>query len=212
MRAIGRIGMLAALVVGAACHAPAQADVVADSACPRQAVDIASFASCDGAHVARADGIAFVTPQAASHMKQLQAADTVLLDVRSRLEASINGIATQVDALVPYQEPSLPLHWDDGSTEAAQARNASFVAVVQATVLAGGGSLDSTLILLCRDGVLALRAAEELHAAGFAHVNVVEGGFEGQVDSEQHRSGGWKQAQLPWTAQVTPALLFGPAE
>jgi rhodanese-related sulfurtransferase len=197
---------LAAVLVGAAMVETVTAQVVADSACPKYAVDDAAFATCDGDHVARADGIAFVTPEVASHMKQVHGADVLLLDVRSPIEVAVTGMASQVDALVPYQERSSAQRWDDITNDGSVERDPQFLTHVQAAVAARGGGHDMPVVVLCRDGSLALRAAEALRAAGHAYVYVVDGGFEGRFDGTE-RSGGWKQANLPWSAGVSESVL-----
>jgi rhodanese-related sulfurtransferase len=193
---------LGALLVGAGMVGTVKAQVVADSACPKYAVDDAAFVTCDGDHAARADGVEFVTPEAASHMKQVHGADVLLIDVRSRPEVAVAGMADQADALVPYQNSADSFRWDDITNEGSIQRDPQFLARVQAEVAARGGRHDTPIVLLCRDGALALLAAEALRAAGHAQVYVVDGGFEGRLDAGG-RNGGWKQANLPWSARVS---------
>jgi rhodanese-related sulfurtransferase len=182
------------------------AQVVADSACPKYAVDDAAFATCDGDHVARADGIEFVTPEVASHMKQVHGAGVLLLDVRSRNEVAATGMADPVDALVPYHDRASAQRWDDLTNDGSFERDPQFLPQVEAEVAARGGGRDMPVVLLCRDGSLALRAAEALRTAGHVNVYVVDGGFEGRFDGSA-RSGGWKQANLPWTVRVSESML-----
>ncbi len=47
---------LATVLIGTTLLGRAEAQVVADDACPYYAVDAAAFVTCDGDHAARADG------------------------------------------------------------------------------------------------------------------------------------------------------------
>lgn len=59
---------------------------------------------------------------------------------------------------------------------------------------------DATLLFLCRSGARSKAAAAAMTGAGFSNCFNVSEGFEGDRDSEKHRSrvGGWKKAGLPW--------------
>ena len=61
-------------------------------------------------------------------------------------------------------------------------------------------SADTEIFVLCRSGVRSAAACMSLVQNGFAKVcNVLEG-FEGDLNSQNHRSltNGWKYHQLPW--------------
>ncbi len=53
------------------------------------------------------------------------------------------------------------------------------------------------VLLLCRSGARSRAAGERLASLGFEAVYNVTAGFEGDLDSDGHRHGGWKDA-LPW--------------
>ncbi len=59
---------------------------------------------------------------------------------------------------------------------------------------------DARLLFLCRSGVRSKAAAAAMTRAGYSNCFNVSEGFEGDRDSEKHRSqvGGWKKAGLPW--------------
>ena len=57
---------------------------------------------------------------------------------------------------------------------------------------------DQPVLMLCRSGGRSMAAAHALTAAGFTEVYNILGGFEGGVDAEGHRTGGWRGAGLPW--------------
>ena len=54
------------------------------------------------------------------------------------------------------------------------------------------------ILMLCRSGGRSAAAAATLTEAGFTHVYNVSEGFEGDLDHEGHRTGGWRGASLPW--------------
>ncbi len=69
--------------------------------------------------------------------------------------------------------------------------------VIEATV---GLDDDQPLLLLCRSGARSAAAAAALEADGIATTHNVVAGFEGDLDDEGHRHGGWKD-HLPWAQQ-----------
>lgn len=57
---------------------------------------------------------------------------------------------------------------------------------------------EQPVLLLCRSGGRSAAAAHALTAAGYREVYNISGGFEGDVDANGHRTGGWRGAGLPW--------------
>lgn len=59
---------------------------------------------------------------------------------------------------------------------------------------------DTNIYFLCRSGSRSRDAAVAMTALGYKHCYNVEGGFEGDINSQQHRgkTNGWKSTQLPW--------------
>jgi rhodanese-related sulfurtransferase len=59
---------------------------------------------------------------------------------------------------------------------------------------------DTPVLFLCRSGGRSRAAAIAMTKAGFSRAYNVAGGFEGDLDSAQHRgrTSGWKAATLPW--------------
>lgn len=57
---------------------------------------------------------------------------------------------------------------------------------------------DQPILLLCRSGARSLAAAKSLAENGYPNVHNVVAGFEGDLDADTHRHGGWKD-ELPWT-------------
>jgi rhodanese-related sulfurtransferase len=149
-----------------------------------------------------------IAPAEAFALKATQGRAVLLVDVRSREEAAFGGTAAGTDALVPYTEIAHPLQWDAARRDFVRERVPDFVDVMQAWVAALDGDHDTPLLLLCRDGQTAARAARELSLAGFANVRPIATGFEGVPAADGRREGGWR-GSLPWQAQVDEALLFG---
>jgi rhodanese-related sulfurtransferase len=109
------------------------------------------------------------------------------------------GIAQLVDVrtveerkFVGHVPGSLHVAWASGTS---LTRNPRFVRELEAKT-----GKDAPLLLLCRSGKRSALAAEAAAQAGFTRVfNVLEG-FEGEIDSQQHRGGndGWRLHGLPW--------------
>ena len=61
-------------------------------------------------------------------------------------------------------------------------------------------SANTKIFVICRSGVRSAAACMSLVQNGFAKVCNVREGFEGDLDSQNHRSltNGWKYHQLPW--------------
>lgn len=196
--------------------------VVADDACPKHAVDIAAFASCDGDRIARsAAEERQIAPAKRSHSAlYLTAADAysllndpaeraVLVDVRSSLELTMVGAPVGVAVHLPYAEPRLPPQWDAAQQDWAMTGNPDFAGQLMNRLAARGIGPDHTVIFICRSGERSARAADELADFGYTTATVVDG-FEGDLGADQRRSvNGWKNAGLPWTARVALAARPG---
>jgi len=113
---------------------------------------------------------------------------SVLVDVRTRAEWNFVGVPD-------LRETGRELAMVEWQGFPDSARNADFVAEVQQKVRP-----DQNVYLICRSGSRSRAAAIALTAAGFGRCFNVAGGFEGDLDAQNHRSttGGWKAAGLPW--------------
>lgn len=215
------------------CLAPAiafaQYQVVGDDACPKYAVDIAAFATCDGDRVAslapesrigiaalppqqvparkRTDSELYVSAAEAQRILQAYPGQLVLIDIRSRVEAAYVGQPDAVDIHVPYLEPALPLQWNPASGSVKMQRNPAFVDEVKAELARLDWPEDSTILLLCRSGERSAIAASALAAAGLARVYTVVDGFEGDLGASGRRDvNGWKNAGGQWQARPAARL------
>lgn len=115
-----------------------------------------------------------------------QEPQAVLVDVRTAPEWAFVGVPD----LSPLRREAQLVAWQDYP---AMARNPRF-----------GEDLahlpkDAPILFLCRSGARSRAAAIATTAAGFTRCFNVAGGFEGDIDSDDHRGvGGWKAVGLPW--------------
>lgn len=110
---------------------------------------------------------------------------SVLVDVRTTAEWNFVGIP---DLSRVGKEPRL-VQW---ITFPAGSPNEDFI-----DQAAQGLSSDQPILLLCRSGARSRAAADALVERGFEGAVNVVAGFEGDLDSDGHRHGGWKDV-LPW--------------
>jgi rhodanese-related sulfurtransferase len=139
-------------------------------------------------------GFKEVTPREASKILS-QSGDALLIDVRSRSEYEFVGH--------PPMAFNLPLmFWNPGSYSFKS--NPNFKKELGERV-----SRDKTLLFMCRSGGRSEKAAQIAVSLGFKKVfNIIEG-FEGEKDSEGHRTvNGWKNAGLPYTFKVNDKLKY----
>jgi rhodanese-related sulfurtransferase len=223
-----RIHLAAALVAPAI--ALAQIQVVGDGACPKYAVDIAAFATCDGEQVARPmaassppiatlplqhvpankrsdSGLHVTAAEAARILRDLPGL-AALVDIRSRVEVAFAGAPDAVDLHVPYMEPVLPLQWNPATNALKLQRNPDFARQVKAELARNDWPEDSVLLLLCRAGDSSAIAADALAAAGLPRVYTVVDGFEGDLGKSGRRDvNGWKNAGGGWHARPLARLM-----
>jgi rhodanese-related sulfurtransferase len=132
---------------------------------------------------AKAEGLFYagrVSPQLAWELFSRDEAQ--LVDVRTAEERKFVG----------HVPGTVHVPWATGT---ALTRNPRFARELEAKV-----KKDAVVLLLCRSGKRSALAAEVAAKAGFTRVfNVLEG-FEGEIDSNQHRGGGdgWRFHGLPW--------------
>jgi rhodanese-related sulfurtransferase len=112
-------------------------------------------------------------------------ANAVLVDVRTIAEWNFVGMAD----LSSIGKEVMAVEWNrfpDGSP------NPEFVEQ------AGGPlSPEQPVLIICRSGARSRAAAQALAGAGFSRLYNVTTGFEGDLNADGHRHGGWKD-HLPW--------------
>ncbi len=109
----------------------------------------------------------------------------VLIDVRTRAEWTFVGVPNLDD----LGKEVMLVEWNQFPNGQP---NPEFLAQTTQNL-----SPDQDLLLLCRSGGRSLAAAKALQGAGFTKSYNVSAGFEGDLDQDEHRQGGWKQ-HLPW--------------
>ena len=189
---------------GGGLPAAAAAQVVADSACPKYAVDIAAFATCDGDRVARPAGISELTPADAHDLKRRYGSAVLFIDVRSRFAAALQGTAAGVDYVVPYREVAQPLRWDRWHGTLAMEPNPDFLRLVESLVRARPNGAATPVILLCATGESAGEAARALGGLGLEQLFVVAGGVDGA-----ELAPGWRAEGLPMLERPGERQLLG---
>ena len=110
----------------------------------------------------------------------------VLVDVRTMAEWNFVGVP-DLSGLGKEARLVEWIGYPDG------APNPGFVEQASAELSPG-----QPILLLCRSGARSLGAARALTAAGFGPAYNVTAGFEGPLDADGHRGGGWKHAGLAW--------------
>ncbi len=108
--------------------------------------------------------------------------DAVLLDVRTMAEWNWVGVPLAANARFVQWAT-----WPGGQP------NPNFVEEA-----IGGLAPSTPIYVICRSGGRSAAAAEVLAAHGFTNLTNVSDGFEGDLDNDGHRTGGWKGAGLPW--------------
>ena len=116
---------------------------------------------------------------------------SLLIDVRSHMEFLFIGHPVGAVHIPWIDEPD----WDI---------NPHFVRDIRQLLLGGmthdGHSKQVPVLLICRSGKRSKEAGDLLIQEGFENVYNIDQGFEGELDTEHHRStsGGWRYEGLPW--------------
>lgn len=113
--------------------------------------------------------------------------DAVLVDVRTRAEWGYVGVPD----LSEIGKQAVLVEWQ---TYPEGSRNPSFVDQLRRAGVGPG----ARAVFLCRSGVRSIAAAQAATEAGLGPAHNVLDGFEGQLDDEGHRGGGWRGQGLPW--------------
>ena len=135
------------------------------------------------------DQLNHLSPQEAFDVLQ-HMPSALLIDIRSNMEFLVVGHPEGAHHVPWIDEPD----WDV---------NPDFVKDVRQLMLGGvcdQGEGTPPLILICRSGKRSVDAGNVLLAAGFHNVCHIDEGFEGDRDTDYHRSsvGGWRFRGLPW--------------
>jgi len=160
-------------------------------------------------------GLYFHTKDAYNYATQNK--DKVLfLDVRTKEEVEFLGMATVVDANIPYMQNSDWFEWNDKSKNFKLVPNNSFSAEVEHRLNAKGLTKNNTIIVMCRSGDRSALAANILTDLGYKKVYSVVEGYEGDMAQDGPNKGrrmvnGWKNDGLPWTYDLDKNKMYGSA-
>lgn len=194
--------------------ATATPQTVGDEACPKYAVDIAAFATCEGDRVVKPTGPLPITPRflvddegnplpsSAEAIPQdplaqihyahyLTASEADLAKKwlgRSMLLIDVRDHASAMAGGIPqnvdYHMPVMR-RTDDDELQIAY----GFVGAVKRTLMARGFGYDAPIFAICGNGRQSAIAAELLAQAGVPHVFVVRGGIQGELSAEENPVG-----------------------
>ena len=154
----------------------------------------------------------YLSPVQAHQFVRAQKGKVLFVDVRTRAEAQFLGMATPVDALVPYVEfQEFMTDWDETRSFYKLEPFSDFVPEVGRRLQAKGLSKNDPVVLICRSGERSSRAANLLADSGYTRVYTVVYGFEGELsDSGRYNVNGWKNAKLPWSFELEKSKMYFP--
>ncbi len=158
-----------------------------------------------GRYLMAADVPAFIQGQGG-------ASKVLFLDLRTRAEAMYVGMATGIDALVPFVEhQELMTDWDAQRGIYRLEPLQDFVPEVNRRLTQKGLSKSDVVVLICRSGDRSSRGANRLADDGYTQVWSVVDGFEGDMGKDGRRSvNGWKNAGLPWSYKLERERMYFP--
>jgi rhodanese-related sulfurtransferase len=158
-----------------------------------------------GRYLMAADVPAFIQAQGG-------AGKVLFLDLRTRAEAMYVGMATGIDALVPFVEhQELMTDWDAQRGMYRLEPLQDFVPEVNRRLAQKGLAKADTVVLICRSGDRSSRGANRLADDGYTQVWSVVDGFEGDMGKDGRRSvNGWKNAGLPWSYKLERERMYFP--
>jgi len=154
----------------------------------------------------------YLSPKQAHQFVRAQKAKVLFIDVRTRAEAQFLGMATPVDALVPYVEfQDFMTDWDENRSFYRLEPFSDFVPEVGRRLQSKGLGKDDPVVLICRSGERSSRAADLLTSSGYTRVHTVVYGFEGELsDGGRRNLNGWKNAGLPWSYELDRKKMYFP--
>lgn len=140
------------------------------------------------------------------------AGKVLFLDLRTRAEAMYVGMATGIDALVPFVEhQELMTDWDAQRGIYRLEPLQDFVPEVNRRLAQKGLSKSDVVVLICRSGDRSSRGANRLADDGYTQVWSVVDGFEGDMGKDGRRGvNGWKNAGLPWSYKLERERMYFP--
>jgi rhodanese-related sulfurtransferase len=151
----------------------------------------------------------------AYEMKSKDPENVLLIDIRTLAEIRYTGIATIVDANIPYRLDSTEwkLKKDGKHGTFKRPKNTDFIEAVGNLFKDRGKNKDTPLIVMCTDGTRAHYALKHLKKAGYSNVYAQDEGFEGDKAKQGKNKGkrvvdGWKNRGLPWSYDLLPEKMY----
>lgn len=210
-----------------ASYVAATPQTVGDEACPKYAVDIESFATCEGDRVVRpANDEVPIPPRALVDDEGNPLPSSPQAIPRDALSQTHHGhYLTAMEAHAAKQWLGRSVLFIDVRHEASVAVNGvpqtvdfnlpvarpaaqgrmqiayGFAGKIKRTLAARGLTHDALVFVICEDGRNAALAAELLAQAGVPNVFAVRGGIYGEKN-DRDAATGWIAAQLPMRAAV----------
>ena len=137
----------------------------------------------------------YLLPTQAHQFVRAQKGKVLFVDVRTRAEAQFLGMATPVDALVPYVEfQDFMTDWDETKGFYKLEPFSDFVPEVGRRLQAKG-----------------LSKSDPVADSGYTRVYTVVYGFEGELsDGGRYNVNGWKNAKLPWSYELDKSKMYFP--
>jgi rhodanese-related sulfurtransferase len=138
----------------------------------------------------------FTAVEANNHMKK-HGKSTLFIDIRDPAELHTVGMATNVDANVPFFRIDLS-RWNVKKHKFAWAKNRSFAKDIALRLVNKGLSKDDTVILICGSGKRAAKGVNALVKSGYTNVYPVVDGTKG-----------WLKHKLPWSRKLAYLKMYG---
>lgn len=152
----------------------------------------------------------YLEPGESRELLKSAAGKTLFVDVRTRAEAMYVGMASDVDALVPFVEhEEIMSGWDEKGGRYKLEPFQDFVPEMNRRLAQKGLTKEDTVILICRSGDRSSRAATRLAQDGYKRVYSIVEGFEGDMSPDGRRTvNGWKNAGLPWSYKLERSKMY----
>jgi rhodanese-related sulfurtransferase len=156
----------------------------------------------------------YLLPQEVFDLKTKEAAQTLLVDIRTPSELQFVGYSPLIDGNVPYITYDYS-DWDAKNKEYKREFNSGFTVQIESLLNKSGvtGGKQARIILMCRSGDRSAKAADLLAKSGYTNVWSAIEGFEGDKAKDGPAKGkrtvnGWKNANLPWTYDLDKSKVF----
>lgn len=154
----------------------------------------------------------YLTAKEAYGIKISEKEKVLFIDVRTRAELAFLGMATDVDANIPYMLVGDWDEWDDKKQNFKMYPNSNFLPYFEEYVNEHNFNKNSKIILICRSGNRSSAAANLLAKVNYTNVYSVVDGFEGdksKADEKCTRNiNGWKNMDLPWSYKLDEDKMY----